>query len=207
MAARFPVCGSCQERSNSIRSRSGRRFSCADYRRVCFFCSFQGYDIRFPTGWPFRPTFVGLAVVALLAVRMFHFVSPRWTAADFSTRIRQIKNIVSADALPYLLLAAIIGLGFAFRYNDFGAMSFDHDEYGLIQKSKGVLELGFPFNRVAGKIKPATTYELVTYPKAVASCFLAIQNGRCDFPLSSWAHCALGWSRLWVGGFSTGEQA
>jgi hypothetical protein len=146
------------------------------------FLLLPGYDIRFPTEWPFRPTFVGLAVVALLAVRMFHFVSPRWTAADFSTRIRQIKDVVSADALAYLLLAAIIGLGFAFRYNDFGAMSFDHDEYGLIQKSKGVLELGFPFNRVAGKIKPATTYELASYPKAVARLFFGDSEWAMRFP-------------------------
>src|SRR6266853_2117835 len=122
------------------------------------------YDVRFPIDWPFQPKFVALAVVALLAVRLLHFVPRRRTTGDLSARIRQIKNTVSADALPYLLLATIIGLGFAFRYNDYGAMSFDHDEYGLVQKSKGIWELGFPFNRVAGEIRPATTYELVPYP-------------------------------------------
>jgi len=125
------------------------------------------YDFRFPIDWPFQPKFVALAVVALLAVRLLHFVPRRRTTGDLSARIRQIKNTVSADALPYLLLATIIGLGFAFRYNDYGAMSFDHDEYGLVQKSKGIWELGFPFNRVAGEIRPATTYELVPYPMAV----------------------------------------
>jgi hypothetical protein len=127
------------------------------------------YDFRFPIDWPFQPKFVALAVVALLAVRLLHFVPRRRTTGDLSARIQQIKDAVSADALPYLLLAAIIGLGFAFRYNDYGSMSFDHDEYGLVQKSKGIWELGFPFNRVAGAIRPATTYELVPYPMAITS--------------------------------------
>jgi hypothetical protein len=125
------------------------------------------FDVRFPIDWPFQPKFVVLAVAVLLAVRLLHFVPRRPTTADLSARIRQIKNTVSADALSYLLLAAIIGLGFALRYNDFGAMSFDHDEYGLVEKSKGILELGFPFYRLSGTIRPATSYELVTYPMAV----------------------------------------
>jgi dolichyl-phosphate-mannose-protein mannosyltransferase len=135
------------------------------------FLLLPGYDIRFPTEWPFRPAFVGLAVLMLVTIRLLHFVPGPWTAADLGARFRQIKAAVAADVVPYLLLAAIIGLGFAFRYNDFGAMSFDHDEYGLVQKSKGILELGFPFNRVAGEIKPATTYELSIYPMAIARLF------------------------------------
>jgi len=119
--------------------------------------------------WPFQPKFVALAVVALLAVRLLHFLPRRWTIPDLGARIRQVKNTVSADALPYLLLAAIIGLGFAFRYHDYGVMSFDHDEYGLVQKSKGIWELGFPFNRVGGAVRAATSYELVPYPMAVTS--------------------------------------
>ena len=127
------------------------------------------YDFRFPISWPFQPKFVVLAIVALLGVRLFHFVPHGRITANLSARIRQLKNTVSAEALPYLLLAMIIGLGFAFRYHDFGVMSFDHDEYGEVQKSKGIWELGFPFNRVAGRIRPATTYELVPYPMAVTS--------------------------------------
>src|SRR5947208_5829003 len=127
------------------------------------------YDFRFPISWPFQPKFVVLAIVALLGVRFFHFVPHGRITANLSARIRQLKNSMSAEALPYLLLAMIIGLGFAFRYHDFGVMSFDHDEYGEVQKSKGIWELGFPFNRVAGRIRPATTYELVPYPMAVTS--------------------------------------
>jgi hypothetical protein len=127
------------------------------------------YDIRFPIEWPFQPRFVALALVALLAGRLLHFI-PRWRiGATVSARIRQIKSTALADAVPYLLLAAIIGLGFAFRYHNYGAMSFDHDEYGLVQKSKGIWELGFPFARIGGAIRPATSYELVPYPIAVAS--------------------------------------
>jgi hypothetical protein len=140
------------------------------------------YDFRFPTDWPFQPRFVALAVVALLAVRLVHVVPRRRTPADLSAWIRQIKNIVSADALPYLLLAAITGLGFAFRYYDFGAMSFDHDEYSLVLSSKGIWELGFPFNRVAGAIKPLTTYELVTYPLALTGLIFGISEWSMRLP-------------------------
>jgi hypothetical protein len=127
------------------------------------------YDVRFPIEWPFQPKFVALAVVTLLAVRLLHFLPRRWIIPDLGARIRQIQNVMSADRVPYLLLAAIIGLGFAFRYHDYGVMSFDHDEYGLVQKAKGVLELGFPFNRVGGAVRAATSYELVPYPLAITS--------------------------------------
>src|SRR5438067_189023 len=127
------------------------------------------YDVRFPIEWPFQPKFVTLAVVALLAVRLLHFLPRRLIIPDLGAWIRQVKNTVAADALPYLLLATIIGLGFAFRYHDYGVMSFDHDEYGLVQKSKGIWELGFPFNRVGGAVRAATSYELVPYPMAATS--------------------------------------
>jgi len=135
------------------------------------FLLLPGYDIRFPIEWPFQPKFVAVAIVVILAVRLLHFVPHRPTTADLSARIRQIKNTVLADALPYLLLAAIVGLGFAFRYSDYGAMSLDHDEYSVILKSKGIWELGFPFQRLAGEIRPATTYELVHYFVAASSLF------------------------------------
>ena len=127
------------------------------------------YDFRFPIDWPFQPKFVLLAIVALLGVRLIHFVPHGRITANLSAQIRKLKNNIPANALPYLLLAMIIGFGFAFRYHDFGVMSFDHDEYGEVQKSKGIWELGFPFNRVAGRIRPATTYELLPYPMAVTS--------------------------------------
>jgi hypothetical protein len=89
---------------------------------------------------------------------------------------------VFADALPYLLLAAIIGLGFAYRYNDYGTMSFDHDEYSVILKSKGIWELGFPFNRLAGEIRPTTTYELVHYFVAASSLFFGESEWAARLP-------------------------
>src|SRR5207248_9126284 len=127
------------------------------------------YDLRLTIGLPFQPKFFVVAIVALLGVSLIHCVPRRRITADLSAQIRTLKNNIPANALPYLLLAMIIGFGFAFRYHDFGVMSFDHDEYGEVQKSKGIWELGFPFNRVAGRIRPATTYELVPYPMAVTS--------------------------------------
>ena len=140
------------------------------------------YDFRFPIDWPFQPKFVVLAIVALLGVRLLHFLPRRRITGNLSAQIRQLKSTLSAEALPYLLLAMIIGLGFAFRYHDFGVMSFDHDEYGEVQKSKGIWELGFPFNRVAGRIRPATTYELVPYPMAVTSRLFGVSEWSIRLP-------------------------
>ncbi len=47
-------------------------------------------------------------------------------------------------------------------------MSFDHDEMGLVGKSKGILKLGFPYTLYAGDPRPATTYEAVPYPMAIS---------------------------------------
>src|SRR5205809_496890 len=80
------------------------------------------YDFRFPIEWPFQPKFVLLAIAALLGVRLIHFVPRRRITADLSAQIRTLKNNIPANALPYLLLAMIIGFGFAFRYHDFGVM-------------------------------------------------------------------------------------
>ena len=140
------------------------------------------YDFRFPIDWPFQPKFVVLAIVALLGVRLLHFLPRRRITANLSAQIRQLKSTLSAEALPYLLLAMIIGFGFAFRYHDFGVMSFDHDEFGEVQKSKGIWELGFPFNRVAGRIRPATTYELVPYPMAVTSRLFGVSEWSIRLP-------------------------
>src|SRR5436190_4798363 len=93
------------------------------------FLLLPAFDYRFPTDWAFKPTFVVLAAVMLLTVRLLHFAPRRGMTARLVQRIRQIRGTTSFDPLPYVLLAAIIGLGFALRYNDLGAMSFDHDEY------------------------------------------------------------------------------
>jgi hypothetical protein len=140
------------------------------------------YDFRFPIDWPFQPKFVALAVFAVLAVRLLHAVPHRPTTAGVTARIRQIKNTASADTLFYLFLAAIMGLGFAFRYHDFGAMSFDHDEYSLVQATKGIWELGFPFARIAGKINPLVTYELVPYPMALTGLIFGVSEWSMRLP-------------------------
>src|SRR5262249_30275277 len=43
-------------------------------------------------------------------------------------------------------------------------------------------ELGFPFNRVAGEIKPATSYELVPYPIAIASLLFSDSEWAARLP-------------------------
>jgi dolichyl-phosphate-mannose-protein mannosyltransferase len=133
------------------------------------FLLLPGYDPRFPQAWPFQPKFFVGAMVAFIVVRLLHFFVRRHSVPEhFKARISRLRDIAFGEALPYLLLAAIMGLGLALRYHDLGSMSFDHDEMGQVQKSKGVLKLGFPYNELAGRVRPSSTYELIPYPMAVS---------------------------------------
>jgi hypothetical protein len=58
-------------------------------------------------------------------------------------------------------------LGFGFRYHNHAFMSFDHDEMGLVSKSKGILILGFPYTKFGDQVRWLTTYEAVPYPLAL----------------------------------------
>ena len=42
-------------------------------------------------------------------------------------------------------------LGLGLRYQGLGDMSFDHDEMGLVAKSRGIFSLGFPYTIVRGR--------------------------------------------------------
>ena len=149
------------------------------------------YDPRFPAEWSYQPAIVVGAFAFLLLVRLFHLVADRWTPATTRAGLARIKDGThweSAQArtrailnrrlpefleipfrplMPYLLLVLIMFLGLVLRYHNLGYMSFDHDEMGLVSKSKGVLELGFPFIRFGGHIRWITTYEAVPYPMAL----------------------------------------
>lgn len=151
------------------------------------------YDPRFPDEWSFQPKFVVGAFAVLILIRLFHLLVDKWTpgavrggverlrkGTRWETRRSQAKEMISRDLrlpqlfeipfsrlLPYLLLFLIMCLGFGLRYHSLGYMSFDHDEMGLVAKSKGVLELGFPFSRFMGQIRWISTYEAVPYPLAL----------------------------------------
>jgi hypothetical protein len=83
-------------------------------------------------------------------------------------RIAQLRHTDLRAALPYLILAAIMLLGVALRYHNLSFMSFDHDEMGLVKKSKGIFKLGFPYEMWAGQVRWATTYEACYYPLALS---------------------------------------
>jgi hypothetical protein len=126
------------------------------------------YDLRFPTAWSFQPKFVIGAIAALLAIRLLHFWANDRTAFGLKRRMAQLRQTDLRAALPYLILAAIMLLGLGLRYHNLGYMSFDHDEMGLVKKSKGILKLGFPYELWAGQIRWATTYEAAYYPLALS---------------------------------------
>ncbi len=140
------------------------------------------YDPRFPTSWSFQPKFVIGAIVALLAIRLFHFWGNTRPAFGLKSRMAQLRQTDFRTALPYLLLAAIMLLGFGLRYHNLGYMSFDHDEMGLINKSKGIFKLGFPYLIYAGEIRWITTYELVPYPQALSALIFGYSEWSMRLP-------------------------
>ena len=127
------------------------------------------YDLRFPTGWSFQPKFVIGAILALLVIRLLHFWANGRTAFGLKSRMAQLRQTDFRAALPYLLFIAIMLLGVGLRYHNLGYMSFDHDEMGLVTKSKGIFKLGFPYELFAGEVRWATTYEACFYPLALSS--------------------------------------
>ena len=140
------------------------------------------YDPRFPTTWSFQPKFVIGAIVALLAIRLFHFWGNTRPAFGLKSRMAQLRQTDFRTALPCLLLAAIMLLGFGLRYHNLGYMSFDHDEMGLINKSKGIFKLGFPYLIYAGEIRWITTYELVPYPQALSALIFGYSEWSMRLP-------------------------
>jgi Dolichyl-phosphate-mannose-protein mannosyltransferase len=166
------------------------------------------YDPRFPEEWSFRPAIVVGAFAVLLLIRLLHLLVGQWTPAVTRARFEQIKaraqwearktqarDLVSRklrlpelfeipfrELLPYLLLILIVFLGFGLRYHSLAYMSFDHDEMGLVAKSKGILILGFPYTSFAGLIRWLTTYEAVPYPLALSGLLFGYSEWSMRLP-------------------------
>ena len=140
------------------------------------------YDLRFPTSWSFQPKFVIGAILTLLAIRLLHFWADSRTAFGLKNRMTQLRQSDFRAALPYLLFVAIMLLGFGLRYHNLGYMSFDHDEIGLINKSKGIFKLGFPYTVYAGEVRWITTYELVPYPQALSALIFGYSEWSMRLP-------------------------
>ena len=140
------------------------------------------YDPRFPTTWSFQPKFVIAAILALLAVRLLHFCANGRATFGLKSRIAHLRQTDFRAALPYLLLAGIMLLGFGLRYHNLGYMSFDHDEMGLINKSQGIFKLGFPYLIFAGEVRWITTYELVPYAQALSALFFGYSEWSMRLP-------------------------
>src|SRR5262249_49481871 len=152
------------------------------------------WDPRFPTSWSFQPLITVGAFALLLLLRLLHLLPGSANAelaqdrmdylktrAGWPERITQFKSYVSnrlrlpelfeipfQQLLPYIVLILIMFLGFGFRYHNLGYMSFDHDEMGLVSKSKGIFKLGIPYVEFAGQVRWLTTYEAVPYPLALS---------------------------------------
>jgi len=166
------------------------------------------FDPRFPSGWSFQPKFVIGAIIALLLVRLLHFFVASWTPAATRARLDRIKtktrweerqsqlraSVVSdlrlpqlfeipfRRLLPYMLLFLIVCLGFGLRYHGLASMSFDHDEMGIVAKSKGIYSLGIPYTLFAGEVRWMTTYEAVPYPLALSGLFFGYSEWSMRLP-------------------------
>jgi asparagine N-glycosylation enzyme membrane subunit Stt3 len=73
-------------------------------------------------------------------------------------------------------------LGFGLRYHNLGYMSFDHDEMGLVTKSKGIYKLGFPYGMYVGQVRWATTYEACYYPLALSGLIFGFSEWSMRLP-------------------------
>ncbi|MBA3832250.1 MAG: glycosyltransferase family 39 protein [Chthoniobacterales bacterium] len=140
------------------------------------------YDPRFPAGWSFRPGFIIGAIAILLAFRLLHLFANGRVVRSVRATVTRGRQIDFQVLLPYLLLAVIMGLGFGLRYHNLGYMSFDHDEMGLVAKSKGIPKLGFPYTSYAGEPRPATTYEAVPYPLALSGLLFGYSEWSMRLP-------------------------
>jgi len=140
------------------------------------------YDLRFPTSWSFQPKFVIGAILVLLAIRLLHLWANGRTAFGLKSRMAQLRQTEFRAVLPYLLLAAIMALGLGLRYHNLGYMSFDHDEMGLVTKSKGIYKLGFPYLIWAGQVRWLTTYEAVPYPLALSGLIFGYSEWSMRLP-------------------------
>src|SRR5204863_7113333 len=83
---------------------------------------------------------------------------------------------------PYLVLILIMFLGLGLRYHNLGYMSFDHDEMGVITKSKGIYTLGIPYTSYAGGVRWMTTYEAIPYPLALSGLFFGYSEWSMRLP-------------------------
>jgi hypothetical protein len=176
------------------------------------------YDPRFPDEWSFRPQFVVGAFAVLLLVRLLHLAVDSWTPAAtrsalaktnagarweslksasrnvVTTKLRlpQLFEIPFRQLLPYLLLILIMFLGLGLRYHNLGDMSFDHDEMGLVAKSKGIYKLGFPYTAFASEVRWITTYEAVPYPLALSGLFFGYSEWSMRLPACIMGTLAIG---------------
>jgi hypothetical protein len=166
------------------------------------------YDPRFPDEWSFQPKFVVGTFAALILVRLFHLFVGKGSSASTHTDVERVKaasrwerwrsqakEIVSRDLhlpelfeipfrplLPYLTLIVIMFLGLGLRYQGLGDMSFDHDEMGLVAKSRGIFNLGIPYTLFAGEVRWITTYEAVPYPLALAGLLFGYSEWSMRLP-------------------------
>jgi 4-amino-4-deoxy-L-arabinose transferase-like glycosyltransferase len=166
------------------------------------------YDPRFPVEWSFSSVTVVGAAAVLLLIRLLHLFGDVWTpgaaregpehlksGARWKVRKERAREMISRDLrlpeffeipfrrlLPYLLLVLIMFLGLGLRYHNIGYMSFDHDEMGLVAKSKGIFSLGFPYILAAGEVRWITTYEAVPYPMALSAALFGYSEWSMRLP-------------------------
>lgn len=182
------------------------------------FMLLPNYDPRFPNEWSFQPKFVVGAFAVLLLLRLLHLLADSWSPATIRLALERVRTELSWEAnktrvrdlisdtlhlpeffeipfrqlLPYLLLILIMSLGLGLRYHNLGFMSFDHDEMGVITKSKGVLTLGFPYVFFADQIRWMTTYEAIPYPLALTGFLFGYSEWSMRLPACIFATLTIG---------------
>lgn len=84
-----------------------------------------------------------------------------------------------------LIAITVLGLivsGAFIRLNNLGYISLNGDEIGTLRYAQGILDKGYPFITIGKIEKPATTYELLSYPVAASIGILGINEASVRLP-------------------------
>jgi hypothetical protein len=108
-------------------------------------------------------------------------------------RLRKIKEITETHltsqnsrvlkrSIGIIAIILLILIGAFFRLNNLGYISLNGDEVGTVRFAQGILNKGYPYITIGGIDKPATTYELLSYPVAVAIGLFGISETTVRLP-------------------------
>jgi hypothetical protein len=135
-------------------------------------CWLLSFDVRFASDWCFKPPLLLGFFALLLGAKLLLFI-PRWSKRPSPEEVEPRRPAWWLRRYgTWAVLVGIVLLGFGLRVREISKVSLDVDEMGVISMSRGIQKRGYPFIVIGPFDREVTTYELVSYPIAVARQFL-----------------------------------